>query len=270
MPKRIFHKKRPTFRKKTGYKKKTYHKKRAPRATNHITSLTLHKGVNQMFPDRLCVKMKNEFVVNFVGSAGATNAVLISANGLSNPLSTVLSGATGLTAGQPTSIYGLGNILGTDTAFASTGPYSNYRVISSAYRCDIQNTSATVIESATLVCIPVDTNTVGAMGNINAVTQSELVEFPYSKYRTISGQTTNRGVTLKGSMSTARMYALKYRASLEDPAYYGSVGSNPQNQWYWVWYWFPQTAGNTSACMTVKIEYWVEFFNRNTLKSTQG
>lgn len=261
-------------KKKSHYKKKTYKKKKTSASKsdvyNKISTLTLHKGVNQLFPDRMLVKMKNEFAFTFTGTAGATNAYMVYANGLHLPLSGVLSGAVPITAGVASYIYGLGNLLSVDSAFNSTGPYEYYRIHSNAIKCRVQGLSVGINDAAMLNITPVDGNSLGALGNISGFTASEFAEMPYSKTVTVAGQTVNKGVIIKHAISVARLYALKYKSQIEANEYTGYWGTNPPNTVGWVFTWFPATANNTSAQVLVQMEYWVEFFNRNTLASTQG
>lgn len=254
---------------KKPYKKKGY-KKRTSKMLNKVSTLCLPKGIDQMFPDRLCVKLKNVFQIVWTGTAGANNGFASAGNNFYNGLSGgALSGAVPWSTGTAAQIYGLSRILSTSIA-ASTGPYNQYRIISSALKVQTANTSAGPADSSTLLIVPVANNGITGLGNINVANELSMGEMPYAKFNVISGTTVNKSVTQYHKMSTARMYALKYKSSLEDPIYTGTEGSNVTNSWFWIFGWFPQTTASTTATSIVTQEFYVEFFNRNNLPTGTG
>lgn len=257
-------------KKRRAFKRKNRVKTENTKEFNNVTTLCLPKGVDQMFPDRLCTKMKNFIQVQFTGVAGAYNGFCITGNSLHNSISNgIISGANGWTVGTATNIYGLPNLLSTPTT-TSTGVYNQYRIISSRIRMRCQNTSGSANDCGTLVIVPVSNNAIAGLGNVNVASYLEFGELPYAKMKEISGSTMNNGVTIVSSMSTARQYALKYRASLEDSVFTGTWGANPGSQWFWCILWAPNTTGTTALQCICDIEYYIEFFDRNNLALGTG
>lgn len=238
---------------------------------NKITTLTLKRGIDQLFPDRFCVKLRNETAIAFTGAAGATNAFTILGNGLNSAQTNgFAAGANAMSVGTGVNITGLGNILSSDVINGSTGPYNQYRIHSSKMMWSVQNTSAANADSGCLIVVPLAINQWTHTSNVNAMVMENLSEYPYAKTQHIAGLTTNKGVRGSAAMSTARMYALKYKANLEDVVFTGTSGTNPSSLWYWNFIWFPDSSANTPINIMMKIEYWVEFFNRNSLAAVQG
>jgi len=82
-----------------------------------LISSGVPRSMTTMFPDVLRVTLKNDFVINWTGTAGANNGFQCLANGLHLPLSSgPISGASPVAVGTANSLYGLGNLLTT------TGP----------------------------------------------------------------------------------------------------------------------------------------------------
>jgi len=238
---------------------------------NKLTTRCIPKGPDQLFPDRMCAKLRNRFPIVWTGAAGAANGFAAGGNFLHNPISSgPISGANPFAVGSAVSIYGLPNMLSTGGTFNSVGPYFQYRVISSAIKFQLENTSAAAADAAVLTLLPVTLGAFNQLGNVNSQTYLNLAEMPYAKMWNLAGTTMNKGVRGQHAMSTARQFALKYKSSLEDDQYVGSYGTNPTQQWLWVFGWFPQTSNNTTATMVVTQEYWIEFYNRNLLPTGGG
>lgn len=248
------------------YPKSQY--KRYSKRYKKTTQLSLYKPMQQIFPDILRTRVRNSVGVNWTGTAGAINAYVIGGNHLHLPLSSgTLSGAVILSTGTATAIYGLQNIFSADATYAAAGVYGKYRILGTTIRATTQVTTA---NAATLCIQPVDGNTIGNMGLINALTLTETRESPYAKSWAVSGNTTNNGVVSWHSMRTCTMFGLKHESSCEQGEFQGAQGVNPTNVWYWVLTWFPMGGTNTPATTTAIVEYDVEFFDRNALNSSGG
>jgi len=182
------------------------------------------RSVYQSFPDKMCVSLKNDISLTWTGTTGAINAYIIDANNLHNSAAAaVISGANGLTTGSSTNIYGLGNLL--STGANSAGIYNQYRIISSKIRVQTQNSTSATTDSALLITLPLTRASATALGNVNTFNQNILIEYPFAKFSNVSGQTMNNGLIHETAMSTAKIYGLEYRSSLEDPAYSGAFGT---------------------------------------------
>lgn len=256
------------YRKKWMPFKRTYRKKFGSTAT----SVAIYKPMQQVFPDVLRTTLRNNCGVNWTGTAGAVNAYVIIGNSFHNPLSSgPLSGAVALSVGSATNIYGLSNLLSADATFGAGAPYNQYRILGASLKASTQTNNHTTINVGGTLCIQcVDGNTIVNMGNVNALTLSETTEAPYSKKFTVTGNTTNQGVTSYHKMTTCKMAGLRNESSCEQSEYAGTYGSSPANLWFWVLTWFPDSSSDTPATSTITLDYEVEFFNRNALASTNG
>jgi len=233
--------------------------------------MKINKGVYQAFPDKMCVSLKNDVTLNWVGTTGAINAFMIDGNNLHNSSSaSILSGANPLSVGTAVSIYGLGNLLSQGPN--SAGIYNGYRVISSKITSQTINTTSATTDGSLLIVLPMTRNAATTLGNINTFNQNTLLELPFAVNNQISGATINNGVKLSTATSTAKMFGLEYRSTLEDPLYAGFFGAavNTVAIWDWVIMWFPQTAQTTTGTTQLSIEYYVEFFSRNDLVTASG
>jgi hypothetical protein len=225
------------------------------------------KSIDQLFPDRLVTRLRNNSSIGFTSAAGATWGWGFLGNGLHVPLSAGYTGANPLAFSVATAVVGLGAILGTGGVNSAT-PYNSYRILSSQVILKVQNTNTSAGTSGELNLFP--STDYNALGNVNTWQISVQAEYPYNKKVHIGGTTMNRGVTLRNSCSTAKMYGLKYKSSLEDPAYDGYYGANPTNGWGWIISWFPDTTSNSPIFINVDIIYTIEFFDRNLMTTGSG
>lgn len=225
--------------------------------STYPSSTTLIRTLEQVFPDILKVRMKNEFTIVWTGAAGATNAFAVTGNGLHLSISGgVLSGAFPLATGNASPFYAIPQI---------TSIYGAYRISCCRLKTVTQNTSAAVQDAAQLVQFPCTQTFIGGLGNINTFNAATINEYPYADKRFISGQTINNGVTTNRCMHTTKIYGLRYPSLLEDSSYSALLGANPPNVWYWVLVWFPTTNNNTTASTVVRVEYDIEWYSRNVL-----
>lgn len=257
------------LRRKQRYGKFKVYGRKAPRGEYRLNTVCLTKGVEQLFPDRYCCRMKNVYQQLFTSAAGTIWAGGIQGNALHNPICAPNTGAIALVAGTATTIYGLPNLLGASGAFNSA-PYNQYRIHSAKISINIQLEAAASANCGQLVIVPVANPAFNNLGFINTYTYSNFSEMPYSKSISLSGQGINASPNINGVISTHKMYALKYKAQMEDPAYGGVVGTNPTNLWYWVYAWFPSSSGNSPIALDIHVEYWVEFFDRLNMSTGQA
>lgn len=274
MPRKYTSSYRRRYKKKTGY---TNYRKGAYKAFEHkfkqrgTTQVMLYRGLQQVFPDILRTTIRNSCGVNWLGTAGATEAYAIGGNLLHNPLSAgPISGAFPITAGTATTIYGLGNILSVDSVISASAPYLQYRILGSKIKAQTQITNIVSVNVGANMCLlAADGNTIPNFGNVNTLTLGEMKEMPYSKSTAVTN-TKDKGVIVYHSMRTCKMAGLKNESSCEEGVYAGSQGTNPIFTWYWVATWHPTSSGNTPATTTFQVDYDIEFFNRNALASTNG
>lgn len=221
------------------------------------SSVTLFRSVEQVFPDILRVKIKNDITLAWTGAAGATNAFVITGNGLHNSISGgILSGAFPLATGAPSAIYSIPQI---------TAIYNGYRIRCTRLMTQTQNTSAAVNDSSQLVMFPCTQSFIAGLPNINALALNTVREYPFTNVAFISGQTINSGVSTERCMHIKKIFGQRYDSTMEDSSYSGALGSNPPNVWYWVMVWFPTTNNNTTGATQIRVEYEIEWFSRNVL-----
>lgn len=268
-PRRRHHRKGRKGRGKIGAMKKFVKREEF----TNITTVKLLKGVEQMFPDRMFVKLRDEINITWSISSGtAIQAFAILGNGLHLSISgTPDSGANPVTVGTGSGIYGLGNLLGGNSTFNSTGPYNQYRIHSTGIYCEHQMSGgSSTTSSSYLAIVPMTTQSMADLGNVNTFNVLTFAEMPYSKTMNLAGLTTNKGIRWRQSMSTAKMFGLKYRASLENAEYSGEYGANPTNTWAWVFVNYVGESASIPSNTLIKIEYWIEFYDRNLLAVTSG
>ena len=121
--------------------------------------------------------------------------------------------------------------------------YSFYRIVSATVRALIQSTSSSAGASGIFVIVP--STDYSNLGNVNTYSLQTFQEYPYNTKRHISSTIMNSGVTLKNTMSTKKMWGLRYAASLEDASYDGQFGTNPTALWGWNFAWFPDSSSNS-------------------------
>jgi hypothetical protein len=227
-----------------------------------LTISTLTKTVDQVFPDIIRCKLKNEFEISWTGLTGAVNGFASLGNGLhlSNTSSAggVISGANPVTVGATSAIYGLPNLIAI---------YNNYRIICTRVNTLTTNTSAATIDSAVLSIMPVTPTQLTNLGNVNTWNSNIFDEYTYSHKVYISGSTVNTGVTTSHCMHSTKMFGLRHPLLLEAIEYAGSNGANPTQLYTWVFGWFPKTGNTTSATTLVRLEYEMEFFSRSNLST---
>lgn len=249
---------------KTAPKTKAAVKKIVKATEEFKRSTTIVRNAFQgAFPDRMIVKLKNAFPVEVAGATSSGYAFVADGNNLLTPLTagpTALTGAVALSAGTATSIAGLPVLLA--LASAKNGIYNSYRI----HSCSITAYNEVVSAEGAIHfhIFPFCTNAFGGFGLVNTFNTNNIREQPYCKYQAISDQSGPK--KLRHHMSTAKMYGLQYKASLEDPAYAGAKGQKPASVWSWVLYWQNLDTGTVAKTdCQVNIVYEIEFFNRNVV-----
>jgi len=224
------------------------------------SNISLVKTLQQVWPDMLRTKMKNEFTINWTGTAGATNGFLAIGNDLHNSLSsssgTPTSGANPVSSGASSSIYGIPTMLSL---------YQFYRIICSRIVVRTHSISTVTNDVGILYVVPFTAAQTSNLGNVNTWNQNLWDEFPYSMKKYIGGLTINNGVTLSRCFHTTKAFGLRFPFMVETSAYTGSSGNSVGNIWNWVLAWFPQTGNATAATSLVRLEYEIEWFGRTYL-----
>jgi len=223
---------------------------------------TLVKTIDQVFPDIIRCKLKNEFEISWTGVTGAVNGFASLGNGLhlsnTNGAGGVISGANPVVVGAASNIYGLPNLIAL---------YNNYRIICTRVNTLTHNTSAATIDAAVLSIMPVTPTQLTNLGNVNTWNSNIFDEYSYSKKVYIGGSTINTGVITSHCMHSVKMFGLRHPLLLEASEYAGANGTNPNNLYTWVFGWFPKTGNTTSATTLVRLEYEMEFFSRSNLST---
>jgi hypothetical protein len=221
------------------------------------------KSIQQLFPDRLRCKLRNFYNQTFACAGGAIYSAGIMANNLHVPISAPTTAGATLPFASSTSIVGLGAILGASGP-AQAAPYWQYRIHGSYIKCMIQS-SVNGTSPGIFVLFPTtDYASLPAVNTFNVTIQQE---YPYSRIAHVGGYTLNRGVIVSNSMTTARIFGLKYKSSIEDPSYAGQSGTavSANNTWAWVYSFFPDTGNNSAITIDIEVIYDIEFFDRNLM-----
>lgn len=145
--------------------------------------------------------------------------------------------------------------------------YGKYRVYASALRIvgvtpgdsDMAGSSSTGI---TVITVP----------SINATTSlnfTDLAQEPYANVKTSTYYTPIREMT--NYLSTAKMFGQDQKAIESEDNYSALVSTNPTDVWFWKLYVLPSSTLTTNTyyyAIDVKLDYYVEFFGRNTLSTS--
>jgi len=239
-----------------------------------ILTRSIPGGINQIFPDRITTKLRT--VVSYtLGSAGpgGNSACGILGNALHSPVAAATNTSGFLTFTTANTISGLGALIGPGQAssgvLSSTAPYSAYRIIASSISLQIQNVSSATNDACDVILFPQYLSLFG-VENVTSQTILGLCEKPGAKNVQISGQTFNRGVTMRHYMSTARQFGLKYKWMVEGSEYSGGINSNPLNAWAWGIYMIPASASyGVFLNVIATVEYTIEFFVKNQMVGYQ-
>lgn len=196
----------------------------------------------QGFPDRIKVKLNYFAEIDTTNTFGAASVQQFRGNSVFDP------DLTG-TGHQP---------MGFDQWSAF---YGHYRVSGSSLRIGALVPGGTAF---------INTDTVGCSFGIVPATSSslptvtELVEWPYSKWRQSTFYTPIKGVS--AYMSTAKMLGVNKASVKNEDNNSALISANPTNQWYWNLLVFPANGTQTTYwTYTVKLTYYVEFFGRVNL-----
>lgn len=227
------------------------------------------KHLGMVFPDRLCTKMKFSQQLTLTGTTN--KAFGVGGNFLHDANTLIITGANPFSNAifnQNLEIQGINLLIGDPNS--NVGIYNTYRVNSSS--CDLRISAYATsahpqVAPCYVACYPATGESLGAtsLGDVNTWNVLQFREYPLAKVVQVSEGMDN-GVRLRNKQTTAKMFGLKYKSSLEDSNYYAQYGSNPEYLWMWVIAVLPDTTADT---YTVEIlhttEYEIEFFDRNVL-----
>lgn len=255
--------------KRTGRTRKTVSKSEV--LNDHVLCKTI-KHIGMLFPDRFCTKFKYSQQLGFEAIT-TTKAFGLGGNFLHNANTLTITGAnpfSNLVYNQPLAMQGINLMIGNPNN--NVGIYNTYRVNASSIKLTVSAypTAANPNCAPFYVSImPVSLEALGtdSLGNVNTWSVPQFKEYPLSKVTSVA-VSHNKGTTISNHMTTAQIYALKYKSSLEDSNYYAQYGSNPLYNWGWVCALFTDTNLEAIDCDILEtITYDIEFFNRNTLAS---
>lgn len=145
--------------------------------------------------------------------------------------------------------------------------YGKYRVYASALRIvgvtpgdsDMVGSSSTGI---TIITLP----SIDATTSLNFV---DLAQEPYAKVRTSTYYTPIREMT--NYISTSKMFGQDLKSIASEDNYAALTSANPVDVWYWKMYVLPSSTLTTNTyyyAIDAKLDYYVEFFGRNTLQTS--
>lgn len=225
--------------------------KRHPRKNRQTVSRGFRKRVSSRFekpsavvikqpsglPDRLFVRLKYVEFLTFSQAAGALSANVYRGNDLFDP------DFTG-TGGQPYFLNQWG-------AF-----YSNFFVHGSSIDFQVQGGGGSW-NNLTFGITPAPTSTsFGGSG------QELIMEQPYSRYKALQMGALGIGQNrMKSYMSTRKILGL-HKATALGIQYAGTTSSSPSAQWFWFAWMFAPDNNTIAVQATVKLTYYVEFYNR--------
>jgi len=227
------------------------------------------KHLGMVFPDRLCTKMK--FSQQLTLSGTTTKAFGVGGNFLHDANTTIITGTnyfSNAIFNQNLDLQGINLLIGDPNS--NVGIYNTYRVNSSS--CDLRiasyaSTTHPQVAPSYVVAYPVTAEALGAtaLDYVNTWNALQFREYPLAKMVQVS-QGMDNGVRLFNKQTTAKMFGLKYKSSLEDSNYYAQYGSNPEYLWMWVIAVFADTSAETFTLEILQtMEYEIEFFDRNVL-----
>jgi len=218
----------------------------------------------QMFPDVLRTKLRNVINTSFPALGGAITAWGIIANGLNAPVAATTTGANALSFTSTTNIVGIGALLGVPAVNAAYA-YSRYRIYGSSITVKLQSNSTAVVAGNFIVFPTSQGFLLGNVNNYNLATQGE---YPYAKLKHVGPSTFNEGVTIKNSITTEKIFGLRYPSSMETSTFSAAGGASPANPWQWILAWDPDTGNNSAIDLLIEIDYDAEFFERVPMIAT--
>lgn len=251
--------------------KKKVDKEIVKRTQNRITSLVTRGHLHQFFPDRFYTKMKQSQSFNGGVAGGSNLAFGYGGNWIHNSYTGLVTGTVPFSLLNFTTniaMAGLNLMIGDPST--NKGIYSQYRIHASKMSIKFNNPTN---EPFYATLIPQNMGSVGSsnpFGNVSTWSPLTWNEYPYSKTKLISA-TQNAGTMIKSFMSTAKMYGLKYKSTIESGDYDGGFNFNPPDDSKWAWLLFisADTVGDLYRVeFETEIEYTVEFFGRNVMAPT--
>lgn len=86
---------------------------------------------------------------------------------------------------------------------------------------------------------------------------------PYCKYKFVGSIDSGRGnVNISHYMSTAKIFGVPGKTPAIEDDYASSTSSVPINEWYWHIYTYSQSTSAFDPTFTIRVTYYVEFFDR--------
>lgn len=188
-------------------------------------------------PDKVRVKLVYTTGIN-ITSAGTAGGYVFSGNSIFDP-----------------DVTGSGNQpIGFDEWSAF---YTTYRVLASKFIVQARSNLTTNMSALTI--IPKDNATV-------ELDYQDVAAEPYAKTRFLPNQGAGYPTKLQNYCTTRKIKGLTSK-QVADASYSAAVTGNPAERWYWHLYVDDITSGavNQSVYCFVKIVYYVEFFQRQSL-----
>lgn len=137
--------------------------------------------------------------------------------------------------------------------------YENYRVTGSSIELVAYSNNSTIPDD--LVLRPQPSSVL--IGS----NQDVFSELPYAERR--SGYSKETKLKFKQYMSSNKILGVKKDAIRIDDQFQAVVGTNPENQWFWVLTYQPaDKAASQGMYYTAKITYYCTFFSRQTLNQS--
>lgn len=190
-----------------------------------MLAMTSHKlpRVFQGFPDVL--KYKSRMVFDIVETPAAINSDFqIKGNSfyLAGPNTNIATPSFAVNV--PSGLYYL---LSSSIGSGAVAPYSEYRILSS--RITIHGDTVQADQPISINLWP------SLIQNYSGMGRTQMAEQPRCVTRIINhaAPTSHKNWRISSACSTAEMYGLRYRSSLETAEYYGSALNSPTNTWYW-------------------------------------
>jgi hypothetical protein len=135
--------------------------------------------------------------------------------------------------------------------------YQNYRVHSSRISVSFASVSGGATQQDVAVVPNTDTSTYNTI--------SRVFETPYETHGALTGVSAKGEITLRNRMTTARIFGVTDTAVEVDDQFRAAAGANPTNSWYWHVFTSDRGGSEANVYITVKINYFVEFYKRVNL-----
>lgn len=226
----------------------------------------------QLYPDRYKARGRSVVTVTIAQTGSSGVAQYFNLQFVGNSLINNYAVNGGSFSGNSAVPSGIAGLLGsTNPGSAGVGayaPYSKYRITAAVIRVRYVPDSTSTNATSVLSVFP---NEGSAPGDFNGMTLSQVAEQAYVVTTYIPQTCTTAPQLLKNSATTLRVFGDKFKSTIENGLFDGVYNGAPTAVWQFV------ISLNTIATvanyslngtMLVEVDQDIEFFDRNTLRTT--